>query len=244
MTTLPLEIPDNILPLTEPDKFAAEFTKFFAARNGRSSNVSSGDAAAAKSDKIFGKNAQPVITSRGSPVSLLIGGGSEDIKSKLELLELNVPGKLEVGTGEGAGGGNHAQEESRKYGKALRPGKIGGFDDADSVLSSSSSGVWVAPESWAVIPALIQAAYLPRPLLDTAAGEMSAIRIFKMDSRYRSVSLSNLDNFFQLSVLLACPINTTAVEICGSLSQKYFPSLDASRYRLYVSHAGIGNNMM
>ncbi len=241
-----MEIPENILPLKEPAKVASEFSKFFDERSGRrpfplfpSPNVmeslqrpSSNAIEISSSSNNNSSMAQSIHSTRpGSPMGFKSSATftpEEDIKSKLEMLELNVPGKLKLE--------RTAIESSEEL-----------SDSSDFSESTSTTAVqqkpkgWVAPESWAVIAPLIPSEVPKRPQSSDSTSELSAIRIYKIDSKHhRTASIVNMmDNFFQPSVLLACPINTTALEICVTLTQKYFTSYDSSRYRLYVTHGGI-----
>jgi adenylate cyclase len=180
---------------------------------------------------------QTLHTTRpGSPMSFkptLTGiSPEEDIKSKLELLELNVPGKfkLERTPIEELNGMESCGEA---YSEEINEPEI---------VSKQKPKSWVAPESWAVIAPLMASEIPERPpSQNDNNGELSAIRIYKIDSKHhRTASIVNMmDSFFQPSVLLACPLNTRALEICVTLTQKYFTSYDSSRYRLYVTHGGI-----
>lgn len=250
-----MEIPENILPLTEPAKVASEFSKFFDERSGRrpfsiftSPNLmeslqrpsSTVYLAKEHSGKMSGTENSSGIsqslnsTRPGSPLSFkpLAGISPEnDIKSKLEMLELNVPGKFKLERVKA-----EESEESSDDQKNLSEGPT--LSDA-SVKKPKS---WVAPESWAVIAPLIPSEIPVRPPSQNDSNtELSAIRIYKIDSKHhRTASIVNMmDTFFQPSVLLACPLNTSALEICVTLTQKYFTSYDSSRYRLYVTHGGI-----
>ena len=112
----------------------------------------------------------------------------------------------------------------------------------NKLIAAHKPKSWVAPESWAVIAPLMTSEIPVRPQSSTDSNsELSAIRIYKIDSKHhRTASIVNmLDSFFQPSVLLACPLNTSSLEICATLTQKYFTSYDSSRYRLYVTHGGI-----
>lgn len=220
---------------------AAEFAKFFGERTGRRPFSS-----AHKSPNVMenlqhpvpltaSSNTLPIDISRpSSPLSVKNLSPEEDLKSKLQLMDFVVPGKLtfdeHLTTGESSTEpeqGSHEGEEEH-------------LDD-----SGASNKDWVAPESWAIIPPLLESSSAVKPASITgeeACQDLSAIRIYKIDSKHhRTASIVNLlDNFFQPSVLLACPMNTTALEICTTLTQKYFTSYDSSRYRLYVTHGGIG----
>ena len=160
----------------------------------------------------------------------------EDIKSKLEILELNVPGKLEL---EKPNNNDVNEIESEDFGNS---GEESNESGNDSTIVKQKPKSWIAPESWAVIAPLIPSEMPERPQSQNdSITELSAIRIYKIDSKHhRTASIVNMmDSFFQPSVLLACPLNTTALEICVTLTQKYFTSYDSSRYRLYVTHGGI-----
>lgn len=185
-------------------------------------------------------NSSTISTRPGSPMSFkpsssLSSTGispEEDIKSKLELLKLNVPGKFKLERQE-------RDDEEKKTGDSFVPSFA-----APSVSNSQKPKSWVAPESWAVIAPLITSEIRQDDIQSSSEcnnSELSAIRIYKIDSKHhRTASIVNmLDSFFQPSVLLACPLNTTSLEICATLTQKYFTSYDSSRYRLYVTHGGI-----
>lgn len=159
----------------------------------------------------------------------------EDIKSKLEILELNVPGKFEL---EKSAPKIEINDEntSTSSEESIESG------NDSSIINKQKPKSWVAPESWAVIAPLIPSEITERPQSQNdSISELSAIRIYKIDAKHhRSASIVNMmDSFFQPSVLLACPMNTSALEICVTLTQKYFTSYDSSRYRLYVTHGGI-----
>ncbi len=176
------------------------------------------------------------ISRPSSPHSVKALSQEEDMLNKLPILnEMNVPGKLVFDSSV------FKTNSSQLLQPSSEPGETSN-ESADE--SAASSKGWVAPESWAIIQPLLQgnSAVLPALKPEDASNELSAIRIYKIDSKnHRTASLVNiLDNFFQPSVLLACPMNTTALEICTTLTQKYFTSYDSARYRLYVTHGGIG----
>lgn len=229
------------MPLKEPAKVAAEFAKFFGERTGRRPFSS-----ANKSPNVMenlqhpiastsSSNSLPIDISRpSSPLSVKNLSPEEDLKSKLQLMDFSVPGKLifdnTLVVNDGSSGQDAASNDEERE---------------DVTDSGASNKDWVAPESWAIIPPLLQSSTSVKPASpsgEEASQELSAIRIYKIDSKHhRTASIVNmLDNFFQPSVLLACPMNTTALEICTTLTQKYFTSYDSSRYRLYVTHGGIG----
>lgn len=185
-------------------------------------------------DNLKSSNNQSINSTRpGSPMgfkSSTVITPEEDIKSKLEMLELNVPGKLKLerSSNESSSGDNSDSDYNSD-------------SQVNPVTTKRKPKSWVAPESWAVIAPLIPSEIPPRPQSNESSSELSAIRIYKIDSKHhRTASIVNMmDTFFQPSVLLACPLNTTALEICVTLTQKYFTSYDSSRYRLYVTHGGI-----
>lgn len=177
-------------------------------------------------------------TRPGSPMNFkptLTGiSPEEDLKSKLEMLELNVPGKFKLEKSPTA-----LEESNGSESDDLSSEEI--INETEAILKQKPKS-WVAPESWAVIAPLMASEIPERPpSQNDNNGELSAIRIYKIDSKHhRTASIVNMmDSFFQPSVLLACPLNTTALEICVTLTQKYFTSYDSSRYRLYVTHGGI-----
>jgi hypothetical protein len=180
----------------------------------------------------------PIEISRpSSPHSIKALSQEEDMLNKLPILnEMNVPGKLVFDSSVFKTASSQPPPASSESEETT--------ESADE--SAASSKGWVAPESWAIIQPLLQSGSSVLPALkpEDASSELSAIRIYKIDSKnHRTASLVNmLDNFFQPSVLLACPMNTTALEICTTLTQKYFTSYDSARYRLYVTHGGIGKN--
>lgn len=180
----------------------------------------------------------PVEISRpSSPLSVKALTPEEDMKSKLTILnEMNVPGKLVFDNSSLFKASIQSEQANER---------LTSTEDESTDESAASSKDWVAPESWAIIQPLLPSSstVLPTVKPEDVSSELSAIRIYKIDSKnHRTASLVNmLDNFFQPSVLLACPMNTTALEICTTLTQKYFTSYDSSRYRLYVTHGGIGN---
>ena len=250
-----MEIPENILPLKEPAKVASEFSKFFEERSGRrpfsqftSPNVmeslqrpSSTNPQESNSNLIAGKSSNS--TRPGSPMgfkpSLTGISPEEDIKSKLEMLKLNVPGKFKLERSPLDSEQREAEQD--KEGVNVNNEQL----IESSTLTTNSKQKpksWVAPESWAVIAPLMTSEIPERHASQNDQNaELSAIRIYKIDSKHhRTASIANMmDSFFQPSVLLACPLNTTAFEICVTLTQKYFTSYDSSRYRLYVTHGGI-----
>lgn len=244
---------------------ATEFSKFFEERSGRrplsyvpSPNVmeslqrptavSTNTSSMAYFPDSSALNNFDTLTRPGSPgshrtaVSVAISP-EDDLKSKMELLELNVPGKLTI-------------ESTASVPFLMTTSTPSQGFDSNPINEPPKS--WVAPESWAVIAPLIttessdqvsvsaNVPATPSTMIsngsDSNGNELSAIRIYKIDGKHhRTASIVNmLDNFFQPSVLLACPLNTTALEICTTLTQKYFTSYDSSRYRLYVTHGGIG----
>ena len=179
------------------------------------------------------------ISRPSSPHSVKALSPEEDMLNKLPILnEMNVPGKLVFDSSVFKAASSQPAEPSESE-------ETGELADDDSAASSKG---WVAPESWAIIQPLLQSNSTVLPALkpEDASNDLSAIRIYKIDSKnHRTASLVNmLDNFFQPSVLLACPMNTTALEICTTLTQKYFTSYDSARYRLYVTHGGIGKLRM
>lgn len=236
----------------------------------------------------------PLMNSPNRPDSPIIPKGmtpEEDLKSKMNLLQLDVPGKITIDKDRClpapvpnpalSASSSSSNYSSVSIGTALKetdvlidwaknnsgllaeapinvPASNLAFssEEDEGDMSTASSGAaskgWVAPESWAVIPPLIQSALPPQAAESAESnGDLCAIRIFKLSPRQqlshsqqlslqqRSGSISFTDNFVQPSVLLACPLNTSALEICTTLTQKYFTSYDSSRYRLYVWHGGI-----
>ena len=157
----------------------------------------------------------------------------EDIKSKVEMMELNVPGKLKL----------ERRVDFEFDGNVSTSEVESSCEELSSVVTNvPKPKTWIAPESWAVIAPLIPSEIPERPQSNESNSELAAIRIYKIDNKHhqKTASIVNMmDNFFQPSVLLACPLNTTALEICVTLTQKYFTSYDSSRYRLYVTHGGI-----
>ena len=195
-------------------------------------NAFDGDASNSNDFNLNG-NTRPGSPSLGFKPSSAGFSPEEDIKSKLEMLELNVPGKLEL---EKSANNSENDDEIGVSGEeSIKSGN-------DSSVIKQKPKSWIAPESWAVIAPLIPSEIPERPQSQNdSISELSAIRIYKIDSKHhRTASIVNMmDSFFQPSVLLACPLNTTALEICVTLTQKYFTSYDSSRYRLYVTHSGI-----
>lgn len=231
---------------------AAEMKNFFAQRSGRlplnslykSPNVME----TLQNPHSASASTIPIEGSRpSSPLSVKTLTPEEDMKNKLSILnEMNVPGKLVFdGSALFKSSPNEQQETTADDGAAAATSAAEEANESTDE-SAVSSKDWVAPESWAIIQPLIPSgsAVLSSLKAEDASSELSAIRIYKIDSKnHRTASLVNmLDNFFQPSVLLACPINTTALEICTTLTQKYFTSYDSSRYRLYVTHGGIGKS--
>jgi len=279
-------LPSNILPLKDSTKVAKEFTKFFEEHSGlRPSSFS----VSANFTEVFQRppsaHPMPLLNSPNRPDSPIIAKvmtPEEDLKSKINLLQLDVPGKItfdkDSGVPSSVGSVNSISSvpivltdvdvlmDLNKDSSELLDGLnnlpsigLGSFESSSgderegSITSSSTASKgWVAPESWAVIPPLVQSALPPQTAENAESnGDLCAVRIYKLSPRQqlshsqqlllqqRSGSINFTDNFVQPSVLLACPLNTTALEICTTLTQKYFTSYDSSRYRLYVWHGGV-----